>query len=95
MGKVVKTQKLGEWVKPYNNEGIGAYLHITCLDKTEYECVVNLQGRLGNFQDTLRENVNPVIIFAPYLIKPESYLVVVKLHLMDEEESAMKFDTIL
>ena len=65
LGKVVKSQKLSDWVKPYNNEGLGAYLHLYCPDKTEYECVVNMQGRRGSFQDTLRENVNPVIIFAP------------------------------
>ena len=53
-----------------------------------------MQGKIGTFQDIIREAYNPVIIFIPKIIKPESFLMIVKEHLIGKETS-IKFQDAL
>jgi hypothetical protein len=34
IGKLTKIEKIEEWVKPYNEKGVGVYLYLTSVEKT-------------------------------------------------------------
>ena len=67
-------------MKPFNDNGIGAYLYLVSFEKVEYETLVNMQHRKCTFQDLVREPNCPIIIITiPLIARADSLLYIIKM----------------
>lgn len=60
--KLVKTDRVEQWVKPLNEKGVGAYIYLTTPEKTEYETLINCQHRKSTFQELIRDPSCPICV---------------------------------